>query len=347
MSRISRLVLCALALGAVAAAALLLAAPAAAPEHPILGIGDDKPDLFKDPRFLALGIKNVRLDMSWDALSVGSQRAEVTTWMQEAKADGLSVLVTIDHSERVITERVHGRSEKVSQSRVLPTVAQYRSAFEAFRKLFPWVTEFATWDETNYFGEATYDKEALVVGYYRAMKQACPSCTILAAEFLDVPESEGVPMTTWARMFIKLAGGQPQYWGLNNYEDANHLVSTRTRQLLAAVNGNIWLAETGGIVNRLGVKDPGFLQNAAHAAKVDSYLLDTIGSLSRRIQRIYLYEWDAKTPHDGWDTALISYTGAPREGYDVLARTLESWGIKPNCTISSVPPTCAGPPAMP
>jgi len=54
----------------------------------------------------------VRLDMSWDALSVGYQRAEVTNWMKEAKADGLSVLVTIDHSDRVITERVHGRTRR-------------------------------------------------------------------------------------------------------------------------------------------------------------------------------------------------------------------------------------------
>jgi hypothetical protein len=347
MSQISRLLLCALAVGIVAAAALLLVAPAAGPTHPILGIGDDKPDMFTDPRFLALGIKNVRLDMSWDALSVGYQRAEVTNWMKDAKADGLSVLVTIDHSERVITERVHGKNEKVSQTRVLPTVAQYRNAFKAFRKLFPGVTQFASWDETNYYGEATYDKEALVVGYYHAMQQVCPNCTILAAEFLDVPKSEGVPMATWARTFIKLAGGQPQYWGLNNYEDANHLVSTSTRQLLAAVKGNIWLAETGGIVNRPGVKDPGFPQNAAHAANVDNYLLDTIGSLSQRIQRIYLYEWDAKTPHDGWDTALISYTGVPREGYDVLAETLESWGIKPNCKISRVPPTCPRLPVTP
>ena len=34
------------------------------------GIGDDKPDLFSDPKFLALRIRNVRYDMSWDALSV-------------------------------------------------------------------------------------------------------------------------------------------------------------------------------------------------------------------------------------------------------------------------------------
>ena len=70
---------------------------------------------------------------------------------------------------------------------MLPTEAQYVSAFRAFRKRFPWVQEFATWDETNYYGEATYDKEGLVASYYRGLRAACSSCTILAAEFLDVP----------------------------------------------------------------------------------------------------------------------------------------------------------------
>jgi hypothetical protein len=147
-------------------------------------------------------------------------------------------------------------------------------------------------------------------------------------------------MTTWAAAFIRDLGYQPGFWGLNNYEDANHLRSTSTRELLAAVHGDIWLAETGGIVARPRVTNPGFPQNASHAAKVDAYVLDKLGSLSPRIQRIYLYEWDAKTPHDSWDTALISYTGVPRPGYDVLANTLHSWGIRPNCAISSVPPAC-------
>jgi hypothetical protein len=237
---------------------------------------------------------------------------------------------------------VHGRNRSVSQSRVLPTVAQYVNAFKAFRKLFPWVTQFATWDETNYFGEPTYDKEALVASYYKGIQAACPNCTVLAAEFLDVGEREAVPMTTWVAQFDKALGHQPGYWGLNNYEDANHLVSNSTRQLLAAVRGNVWLAETGGIVNRPFSPHPGFPQNAAHAALVDGYLLNTIGSLSRRIQRIYLYEWNATSSRDGWDTALISYTGAPRDGYVVLAQTLASWGIRPNCAISRVPPACTG-----
>ena len=234
------------------------------------------------------------------------------------------------------------KKKAFSQTRVLPSPASYGNAFKAFRRLFPWVHEFVTWDETNSYGEATYDKEALVAKYYRTMRKDCPSCTILAAEFLDVPTTEAVPMTTWAKTFVKDLGYQPGYWGLNNYVDANNLQDYRTRSLLGAVKGNIWLAETGGIVNRRNHSHVEFPQNASHAAKVDRYLLDTIGSLSPRIQRIYLYEWDAHTKHDSWDSALISYNNLPRPGYDALAETLDSWGVRPNCTLSRVPPACKG-----
>ena len=358
MSRITRLLLCALTLGAaLASGAPLLAATSA--HHPEVGIGDDKPDMFGDPRFLALGIKTVRYDMHWDALTVKNERGPLINWMNAAHAHHLDVLVTLDHTDKVIykvvkvcaKKKVHGKCSKYvkkrkafSQTRVLPSPAAYLAAFKAFRKRFPWVKNFVTWDETNFYGEATYNKEALVASYYRAMRHACSSCKILAAEFLDVGSHRAVPMTTWAKKFVKDLGYQPAYWGLNDYEDANHLVSKSTRQLLGAVTGNIWLAETGGIVNRPHTSDKqaGFTQSAAHAAKVDSFVLKTLGSLSPRIQRIYLYEWDAKTRRDSWDTALISYNGKPRAGYNVLASTLFSWGVRPNCSISLAPPSCAG-----
>ena len=315
--------------------------------HPHVGIGDEKLDMFTDARFLALGIKYVRYDMSWDALSVPWQRPQVTAWMNAAKADGMRVLVTIDHSRNTLYKKVvvNGvtKTEAFSQSRVMPTVAQYVAAFDAFRARFPWVTEFATWNETNCYCEVSFNHVPRIAAYYLAVRSACSTCTILAAEFLDVGRSSGVLMTIWAREFVKAAGLEPRYWGLNDYEEANHLDTASTRQLLATVQGTIWLAETGGIVNRYGIVNPGFPQNAAHAALVDRYLLSTIGALSPRIQRIYLYEWDAQTPRDGWDTALISYTGAPRPGYVVLAKTLNAWGIHPNCAISRVPPTCSEP----
>jgi hypothetical protein len=336
--------LAALTLAACGGGGSSTARSAAPPPHPHVGIGDEKLDMFTDPRFLALGIRYVRYDMSWDALSVSWERPQVTAWMNAAKAHGLSVLVTIDHSRNTLHRQVvvNGvtKTEASSQSRVLPSVAQYVAAFKAFRAQFPWVTAFATWNETNCYCEVSFDHVARIAAYYLALRSACATCTILAAEFLDVSRSSGLPMTTWARQFVKAAGLQPQYWGLNDYEEANHLVTTSARQLLATVQGAIWLAETGGIVNRYGIVNAGFPQNAAHAALVDHYLLSTIGALSPRIQRIYLYEWDAKTAHDGWDSALISYTGVPRPSYAVLANTLNAWGIRPRCTISRVPPSC-------
>ena len=350
MRRIFPTLVCLLALGAVLPVATLSAsAPHSRPAgsfHPSIGIGDDKLDLFSDPKFLALGIREVRYDVSWDALTVSGQRVATTKWLKAAHARGLSVLLTIDHSKRVVykTQTVHGHRKRIaiSQSRILPTVSQYLAQFRAFRSRFPWVTAYVTWDETNYYGEATYDKEALVAQYWKGMEAACRKCTILAAEFLDTDTHEAVPMTTWARTFIKYAGRQPAYWGLNNYEDANHLQTVRTKALLDAVHGNIWLAETGGIVNRPFTKHPGFPQNAAHAALADQFLIQRIGALSPRIQRVYFYEWDARTGTDNWDTALISATGATRESYVIVARTLYSWGIRPRCTISRIPPTCTG-----
>ncbi|HEY1776035.1 MAG TPA: hypothetical protein VGG41_07735 [Solirubrobacteraceae bacterium] len=355
---IRRLLAGALAAALLVTAAPLLAATLSKAHHPQLGIGDDKAGMFTDPRFLALGIKTVRYDMHWDALSVKDEKGPLVTWMNDAHKDHLDVLVTMDHTDKVIYKKVkvcakkkNGKCTKyvekrkgVSQTRVLPSPAAYLAAFKAFRKRFPWVKNFVTWDETNYYGEATYDKESLVASYYREMRKACSSCTILAAEFLDQPApKKEVSITTWAHKFIKALGYQPGYWGLNNYEDANHLMTKNTRELLHAVTGKIWLAETGGIVSRRAVtsKQAGFTQSPAHAAKADDYILHKIAGLSSRIQRVYLYEWNAATKHDSWDTALISYNNVPRQGYDVLEATLKSWGIKPNCSISQVPAGCA------
>lgn len=344
MARITRrLLLGTVALAIVLPAALLWAA-SPAKHHPAVGIGDNKPDVLKDPRFLALRVKNVRYDMSWDAQNLTWQRQEVTAWMNAAKKAGLSVLVTLDHSDRVIYKKVkvHGKTKQkaFSQVRVMPTTAQYISAFKAFRKRYPFVKQFVTWDETNCYCEVSFNREGQIASYYSALRKACPSCTILAAEFLDTAKQDAIPMKTYVSKLDKDLGYQPGYWGLNDYEDANHLVSTQTRQLLGLVHGQIWLAETAGLVNRPAVRHPGFTQNATHAAKVDSFILNTLGSLSPRIGRVYLYEWNAKTRRDTWDSALISYNNIPRPGYKVLANTLRSWGIKPNCSISRVPPAC-------
>ena len=317
------------ALAAVAAACCLLASAATAGGHVVVGIGENNTAIFSDPRFLALGITQVRDDIAWNAVDVPRGRANLAAWLDAARADGLTVMITFDH----VIGNVHTQQ-------ALPSVAKFSKAFLKLRQLFPWVTQFETWDEANFYLEGTSFNPKRAAQYYLALRRDCPSCTILASDLLDVPKTEAVPMVKWAHEFIRYAHRQPAYWGLNNYFGANRLQANTTRQMLHAVRGKIWFAETGGIVRRNNGSQVGFKQGSAHAAKVDKFILNKLVNLSPRIQRVYLYEWNAQTPHDTWDSALISWTGAPRPAYDVLANTLDSWGITPNCTISSVPPAC-------
>jgi hypothetical protein len=307
-------------------------APAAV--HPLVGIGDENLGLFSDPRFLALGITQVRFYVSWDVLSSGYRnpyrRNVLAAWLADARGLGLTPLITFDHSDR------HGPG-----GRRLPSVAQYSNAFLMFHRRYPWVTDFATWNEANYYGEPTATNPKRVAGYYLALRRDCPSCTILAAELLDLNNPrEAVGEVKWARELIRYAHTQPAYWGLHNYASANALSEASVKQLLAAVSGNIWLTETGGILALPHHGRPGFPLTVKHQAQVDRFLLNKLPSLSRRIQRIYLYEWRSPREHTSWDSALISYADKPRPAYGVLADALEAWGIEPNCTVSELPPAC-------
>jgi hypothetical protein len=312
------------------AACSLLAAPALAAGHVLVGIADNNTELFGDPRFLALGITTVRDDVPWNVMQRARDRARLASWLAGVHADGLQPLITFDHD-----------IGSVKTQRKLPTVAQFSKDFRALRALYPWVTQFETWDEANFYLEGTSTNPERAVQYYEALRHGCRTCTILAPDLLDVPASEGVSMTSWAHEFIADAHFQPPLWGLNNYVGANRLETGTTRELLRAVKGDIWFTETGGIVARRNGSKVGFPESAKHAAKVDRFILTKLVGLSRRIKRVYFYDWSDASAHLGWDSALIAYGGAVRPAYDVLANTLNSWGIKPDCAISTVPPACA------
>jgi hypothetical protein len=296
----------------------------------VIGIGDNKTEIFTDPRFIALGITEIRDDVPWDVLRSAYTRNRLAAWLAGARADHLTPLISFDHSGRR------------GQQRSLPTVAQYSKAFVKLHALYPWVSEFITWDEANFYSEPTASNPQRVVDYYDAIRSACPHCTVLAADLLDIDNPRyAVPEVEWARAFIADAHTQPAYWALNDYVGANDLDAHSTRQLLGAVKGNIWLTETAGIVSDRAHAGAASAASLNHEAVVDRFILGTLATLSPRIQRVYLYEWNAQTAHDAWDSALISPRGVPRPAYDVLADSLTSRGVKPNCAISKLPPACA------
>src|SRR3954449_8350509 len=295
------------------AAALLAAAAiggAAAPARALtVGIADNKPDMFADPRFGAAGIRIARLSVGWDALSSPWQLAEIDAWLGAAQAANVEPLVSFGHSR---TDR-----------RSLPTPERFLFEFRPFRARYPWVRDFATWNEANHCGEPTCHRPQLVAAYYRSIQRECPQCTILGAELLDMPN-----MGSWVDAYEQHLGPHkaPRYWGLHNYIDANRLRTTGTRTLLKHASGQIWFTETGGIVRRRNRAKVGFPESAAHAAIATRWVFDKLVPLSRRITRVYLYHWNAVSG-DNWDSGLISPTGKGRPALGVLRteqRTLEA-----------------------
>jgi hypothetical protein len=284
---------------------VLLAALSAAPSAQALtiGIADQKPDMFSDPRFLAGDIHFARRAVAWDALTSPTQTAQIDAWMNAARAAHVNPLISFTNSS--------------TNRRELPTPERLLYEFRRFRARYPWVTDYATWNEANHCGQPTCHRPELVASYWRKLRRACPTCRILAAEVLDMPN-----MTSWVKAFRRKAKVEPRYWGIHNYIDANRLRTTGTRRLLKTVKGQVWFTETGGIVSRTNRRKVTFPESAEHAAKATRFLFDDLIPLSRRITRVYLYHWNSEPGPKTWDSALIGPTGKPRPAYRVLQRVL-------------------------
>jgi len=291
---------------AVTLVSLAAALGAAAPAHAlVVGIADQKTEMFADQRFQGLGIKYARYTVGWDVLTSPWQTAQLSDWLLRARLAGVQPLISFGHSRSTGTRRT------------LPKPERFKYEFQRFRALFPWVTTFATWNEANHCGEPTCHRPELVAAYYRAQRIACPKCTILAAELLDMPN-----MTSWVKAFRKASKVEPKYWGLHNYVDANRFRTDGTRRLLAHTKGQVWFTETGGIVARRNYSTVGFEESPAHATKAIRWVFDDLVPLSRRVTRVYLYHWNASSTTDTWDSALINPHGQARPALAVVKRVI-------------------------
>ncbi len=281
--------------------------------HLVVGIGEQHPAMFAEARFQTLGIRYARLSIGWDALESRAESRALASWLRAARADGVHPLISFEHSWRA---RRH---------RLLPSAAQLAHQFRVLHARYPWVTDFATWNEANYCGQPTCRSPGLVAAYYRRMRAICPSCNVLGAELLDVGG-----MATWAERLRHALGYEPGIWGLHNYIGANRLSTASTKALLRATHSQVWFTETGGVVARHNHSSHDFPESASHAAKVMSFVFNRLIPLSPRIARVYLYQWSAGVRrHEPWDSGLIGPHGTPRPAFWVLVRELRSLGQLP------------------
>ena len=285
------------------AAVLLLAAwPAASAQAFTVGMHDQKLGMWQDPRFAQLGVRQVRLLVSYDRVLKGDF-SRYDDWMIAALARNADVLVSIDRHSSSFTR--------------LPTPAQYRQVVRALRTRYPWVTTMGAWNEANHKKQPTFRKPRRAAQYFNIMRQECPGCRVVAADVLDSKN-----MLPWLATFKRYAR-HPRIWGLHSYQDSNHfrpLGQTATRQLLRAVPGEVWMTETGGIV-RFGTRYRGGRSAEARAAKAVKRVFQ-VARTSWRIKRVYLYHWDADPRFKTWDSAFVAANGRARPALDVLRAEL-------------------------
>ena len=269
-----------------------------APQRPVIGIGEQQAAMFKDKRFAQLGIKHARLVVPYDATRRRIERDLVTVWIAEVRRTKVEPFITFGHSRET--------------PRKLPSVDEYRAAFASFRRMFPDVQVFAPWNEINHGSQPTADAPRRAAQYYNAMKAGCPTCVVLAGDVLD---QRG--MVRYLKTYARHLAGEPTIWGLHNYADTNRFRSTGLRDMLATVKGEVWLTETGGLV-QFGRSFP---RDEQRAARATAYAIKQARE-NERVARIYLYNWTGSDPKARFDAGLIAPDGTARPAFDVLREAL-------------------------
>jgi hypothetical protein len=286
-------------------AAAVLALPGVAGAKPIVGISDQNVSMFGDPLFQPLGISYTRYVTPWDvALKPDSLSAvALDAWLNAAAAAGAHPMVAFEHAAGDGCPR---------NPCALPDPASYRQAMVAFRAKYPQITTLTAWNEANNSTQPTYRKPIDAAQYYLVLKSVCPRCTIVAADVLD-----NRIMAKWLKTFSQ-AAPDARLWGLHNWSDTNRFTTTNTQALLDTVKGSVWFTETGGIVAFQTIDGrQTFRPSDARAAKAVRFLFQKLVPLSRRIKRVYIYNW-LSAPTNRWDSGLIDHAEEPRKMYDVV-----------------------------
>jgi hypothetical protein len=287
--------------------AVLVAAPA--PASVRVAISEQSARVFSDPNWQSLKLKRVRYILPWDYAKHADQASEAAGFMNAANAAKQDVLVTFSARRGCFTNNRYSRSSACKA----PSAAAYRSAVRGFRKSFPFAKTFAPWNEVNHVSQPTYRKPTLAVRYYDALRAVCKGCKVMAADVLDSSD-----VASYLRGFLRASKGRGRIWGLHNYKDVNRRQSKGVTTVLRTVPGEVWLTETGGIVN-FGKDFPRSESRAASRTKYMFQLAARYDSrrsgLRSKLARIYVYRFYGEPAAARFDAGLVNEDGSLRPGY--------------------------------
>jgi hypothetical protein len=280
----------------------------------LTGIGDESAAMFASPLWRQLHTKIVRYIAPYDAVAHSYSLSLARQFIAAAEAQHVQVLVAFYHSEYTPTR--------------LPSVQLYQHDVQKFVRLFPHVKQYQSWDEANR-GNVPHafssPSAANAARYYQALIRVCHGCTVVGLDVLDAADIS--PTLAYISQFKREIGRlrtvMPRIWGLHNYSDINRLQSWRTRALVGALGGQVWLTETGGLVKFGGAYPNRNGSGLTRAARVLKYMF-ALAAAQPRIKRMYIYNWTGGTASTRFDAGLTNVHGQPRAGYEVVCRALHA-----------------------
>jgi hypothetical protein len=210
-----------------------------------------------------------------------------------------------------------------------PSPSEYADAVRAFRARWPSVHEFTPWNEPNHPAQPTAHDPAVAAGYHDQLRILCPSCTVVAGDFVD-----SANMKSYFRSYAAALRTPAQVWGIHNYGDVTYDRPAYVRWLADQVATPIWMTETGGIV-RLGSGAAETLpEDPERAAASIDRVFALAAELPDRVTRAYFYQWRAR-PGDDFDAGLLAPDDTPRSG---LARLRAHLGLPGSTTTATDAP---------
>jgi hypothetical protein len=275
-----------------------------------IGISDQQASTFTNPLYAPLNLTLARYITSYDVMSDPYYLAKLDEWMTAARAANQRILIAFEHSYK------KGRQKHV------PSIAEYTSALSAFHAAYPDVVEIQPWNEANrcqrelsdgnVVGQPICHNPKRAAQYYMAARKVFTGAKITGLDVLD--QNNVKPSVAYVKRFLKFAHPRPRYWGFHNYSDTNRFSNKRTKALLAATrSGEVWLTETGGVV-QFGTNFP---YNTRRAARAIGCMF-TLAKQNRRIKRLYVYQFNGAPRDFSFDAGLVNVDGSARPSWNAV-----------------------------
>ena len=274
---------------------LLLVVPAPAVAAPLIGIGEQKPEMFQDARWQALGLTRGALHRRRGTCSTtGAARAARhldgrRARVRRPRAARLRALAAIGAAAQEAAVRRHVRARVPAHPQALSRGPRL-DHLERGQPPVPADLQPAAARSRASTGSCA--ATAAAAG------SSPPTCSTSRACRAGSGGSSAAPIT-------------PRIWGLHNYGDTNRCAPTRRAGCSASPAGSCGsprpAGSSSGASTRAGRSRASSRYSQRHAARATKHVFGSPASAAR-IRRVYLYHWQAPPIVTNWDSAFLGPT---------------------------------------